>query len=299
MARPVSCSLSHRIAHGYIATHTIENSPSILAQCKASVRCRVAHCLLVKQEPDEPRGTGGRKRTHGEREQTTSAAAEPVKEHQNGFDPLDEVSGELEQEEFNHSQPDDSELRGLDVQQQQDRRPQLEMDTNCDIHQGQTPPHSHPQGLPQHDDNDASAPHQSDERDAPAAPLNQRNRVKIETLAVLPKQRDAIVSAHVNGSASKKDLKEVKRYLENIDPQTVEKVYGEGKYIPWHGDGKSQSQTYITFQTKSMHTSGQPPKYVTIVARKRKTDAYVTYESSTWSESTKTIIDEMIKAIKV
>ncbi|KAG1783799.1 cyclin-like protein [Suillus placidus] len=46
-----------------------------------------------------------------------------------------------------------------------------------------------------------------------------------------------------------------------------------------------------------MHTSGQPPKYITIVARKGRTEAYVTYESSTWSETAKTIIDEMIKAI--
>ncbi|KAG1722215.1 uncharacterized protein EDB91DRAFT_215431 [Suillus paluster] len=114
----------------------------------------------------------------------------------------------------------------------------------------------------------------------------------------LKQSRHTAMSAHVDGSASKKDLKEVKQYLENVDPEKVEKVYGEGKYIPWHGDRKSQSQTNITFQTKSMHTSGEPPKYVIIVARKGKPGAYVTYESSTWSDSVKTIIDEMIKAIE-
>jgi hypothetical protein len=90
----------------------------------------------------------------------------------------------------------------------------------------------------------------------------------------------------------------VKQYLENIDPEKVEKTYGRGKYSDWHGDRKSQSQTDITFQMKSIYSSGQPPKYITIVARKRRTEAYVTYESSTWNETTKTIIDEMIKAIE-
>jgi hypothetical protein len=107
------------------------------------------------------------------------------------------------------------------------------------------------------------------------------------------------MSAHVNESVSKKDLKQVKQYLENIDPNDVEKTYGMGKYTNWHGDGKSQSKTDITFQTKSMCTSGKPPTYITIVARKGRTEAYVTYESSTWDETAKTIIDEMIKAIKV
>ncbi|KAG2044689.1 hypothetical protein BDR03DRAFT_937021 [Suillus americanus] len=107
--------------------------------------------------------------------------------------------------------------------------------------------------------------------------------------------------AHVNVTerASKKDLKQVKQYLESIHPENVEKGYGRGRYIPWHGDGKSQSRTNITFQTKSMCTSGKPPTYITIIARKGRTEAYVTYESSTWSESARTIIDEMIKAIKV
>jgi hypothetical protein len=91
----------------------------------------------------------------------------------------------------------------------------------------------------------------------------------------------------------------VKQYLENIDPEKVEKTHGNGKYIAWHGDGKSQSKTNITFQTKSMLTSGKPPKYITIVGRKGRTEAYVTYESSTWDETTKTIIDKMIEAIKV
>jgi hypothetical protein len=91
----------------------------------------------------------------------------------------------------------------------------------------------------------------------------------------------------------------VKQYLENMDPKAG-KMFGKGRYSPWHGDGKSQSKTNITFQTMSMYTSGQPPKYITIVAKKKMTDAYVTFESSTWSEtSTKTIIDEMIKAIDV
>jgi hypothetical protein len=89
----------------------------------------------------------------------------------------------------------------------------------------------------------------------------------------------------------------VKQYLENIDPEDVEMLHGKGQYINWHGDGKSQSQTNITFQMKSMYSNGKPPKYVTIVARKGRTEAYVTYESSTWNETAKTIIDEMIKAI--
>jgi hypothetical protein len=93
----------------------------------------------------------------------------------------------------------------------------------------------------------------------------------------------------------------VKQYLENMDPKAG-KMFGKGRYSPWHSDGKSRSKTNITFQTMSMYTSGQPPKYITIVAKKRKTEAYVTYESPTWSDSetsTKTIIDEMIKAIEV
>lgn len=110
------------------------------------------------------------------------------------------------------------------------------------------------------------------------------------------------MSAYVNPKASKKDLKQVKQYLEKLNSKKPEKkpekVYGLGKYADWHGDGKSQSQTNITFQTKSMQTNGKPPKFITIVAKKGTTDAYVTFESSTWDEtSIKTIIDEMIKAI--
>lgn len=92
----------------------------------------------------------------------------------------------------------------------------------------------------------------------------------------------------------------MKQYLEKINPNKPEKVYGLGMYTPWHGEGKSQSQTNITFQTKSMQTNGKPPKYITIVAKKGMTDAYVTFESSTWNEtSIKTIIDEMIKVVDV
>lgn len=81
-------------------------------------------------------------------------------------------------------------------------------------------------------------------------------------------------------SASKKDLKEVKQYLENIDTGSVEKVHGVGQYKPWYRDGKSQSQTNITFQTKSQKGSGEPTKYITIVARKKQSAALVTYEST-------------------
>ncbi|GJJ09049.1 hypothetical protein Clacol_003271 [Clathrus columnatus] len=104
------------------------------------------------------------------------------------------------------------------------------------------------------------------------------------------------MSVTINSSASKKDLKEVSQYLDNIDTSKVEQVYGVGQYKPWHGDGKSQSQTNITFQTKSQETTGKPITYVTIVAKKGKTDAYVTYTSTTW-DSAKTIIDAMIKAL--
>ncbi|KAG2044690.1 hypothetical protein BDR03DRAFT_1003939 [Suillus americanus] len=109
------------------------------------------------------------------------------------------------------------------------------------------------------------------------------------------------MSAHVNKNVSKKVLKQVKKYLENIDPEKVEKGHGMGKYTAWHGDSKAKSGTDITFQTMSMLTSGKPPTYITIVAPKGRTEAHVTYESSTWStsESAKPIIDEMIKAIKV
>jgi len=78
----------------------------------------------------------------------------------------------------------------------------------------------------------------------------------------------------------------VRQYLENIDASKVEKVYGKGKYTAWHGDGKSQSDTKITFQTKSLETSGKPTQYVTIVAKKGKTDAYITYTSAVWDEET-------------
>ena len=108
-----------------------------------------------------------------------------------------------------------------------------------------------------------------------------------------------IHSRHIQENASKNDLKQVKQYLEKIDPEKVGKTHGYGKYTAWHGDGKSQSQTDITFQTKSMLTSGKPPKYITIVARKGRTEAYVTYESLTWDETSLGIIDEMIEAIKV
>jgi hypothetical protein len=92
---------------------------------------------------------------------------------------------------------------------------------------------------------------------------------------------------------SKKDLKEVKHYLDNISTTKIEQVYGVGQYRPWHGDGKSQSRTNITFQTKSQKTSGQPPQYITIVARKGKTDAYVTHTSGTWDSADK-IIEAML-----
>ncbi|KAL9710450.1 hypothetical protein Ac2012v2_006750 [Leucoagaricus gongylophorus] len=100
------------------------------------------------------------------------------------------------------------------------------------------------------------------------------------------------MSVTVNPNASKKDLKEVKQYLNNVDATKVEQVYGEGQYKSWHGDRKSQSQTNITFQTKSQKTSGDPPKYITIIASKGKTDAYVTYTSDTW-DSADTIIEAM------
>jgi hypothetical protein len=106
------------------------------------------------------------------------------------------------------------------------------------------------------------------------------------------------MSVRVNEKMSKNERKQVKQYLENIDPDGVEKTYGMGRYTNWHGDGKSQSKTDITFQTKSMRTNGKPPTYITIVAKKGMTEAYVKYESSTWDETAKTIIDEMIKAIK-
>ncbi|KAF7767995.1 hypothetical protein Agabi119p4_7238 [Agaricus bisporus var. burnettii] len=104
------------------------------------------------------------------------------------------------------------------------------------------------------------------------------------------------MTAVVNRNASKKDLKEVKQYLDNIDTSKIEQVYGDGQYKPWHGDGKSQSQTNITFQTKSQITSGKPPEYITIVAKKGKTEAYVTYTSSTW-DSAATIIQAMLNAL--
>jgi len=92
----------------------------------------------------------------------------------------------------------------------------------------------------------------------------------------------------------------VKSYLENI-PDTVQMYYGKGMYEEWHGDSKSQSGTKIVFQTKSMLKSAET-LYVTIVAQKKQSNAYVTYESSTWPgpkdvHPAKPIIAEMIKAI--
>ncbi|KAG2127102.1 hypothetical protein DEU56DRAFT_903291 [Suillus clintonianus] len=111
------------------------------------------------------------------------------------------------------------------------------------------------------------------------------------------------MSAYVNRNASKKDLKAVKQYLENMDPKKkAESVYAVKDYAPWHGDGKSQtlSPKGIAFQTKSMYTSGEPQGYKTVVTLKGKSDAYVTYESPTWNANIGTIIiDEMIKAINL
>jgi len=87
-------------------------------------------------------------------------------------------------------------------------------------------------------------------------------------------------TASVPSNIGKKQRKEVKAYLENIDPNKVEKVYGVGKYAPWHGDGKSQSQTNVTFQTKSQQTNGKPTEYITIVTVKKKSEAFVEYRST-------------------
>ncbi|KAG1867904.1 hypothetical protein DFJ58DRAFT_723773 [Suillus subalutaceus] len=83
-------------------------------------------------------------------------------------------------------------------------------------------------------------------------------------------------SAHVNVTerASKKDLKQ---------------KWG-GTPLGMVTESRSPKRT-SPFQTKSMCTSGKPPTYITIVARKGRTEAYVTYESSSCTESTKTIID--------
>lgn len=78
----------------------------------------------------------------------------------------------------------------------------------------------------------------------------------------------------------------MRQYLDNIEPSKVEKVYGKGQYTAWHGDGKSQSDTKITFQTKSLETSGKPTEYVTIVAKKKQSEAYVTYTSGVWTTDT-------------
>ena len=93
--------------------------------------------------------------------------------------------------------------------------------------------------------------------------------------------------------ASKKDLKEASKYLENIDPNKVEAVFGVGKFTPWHGDGKSQSQTNITFQTKSIKQS-DVVKYVTEVTKKKGKDYFVKHESDTWDKAAD-IINAMIQ----
>ena len=93
--------------------------------------------------------------------------------------------------------------------------------------------------------------------------------------------------------ASKKDLKEASKYLENIDPNKVEAVFGVGKYTPWHGDGKSQSKTNIIFQTKSIKQNDEV-KYVTEVTKKNGKDYFVKHESDTW-EKAEDIIDAMVQ----
>jgi hypothetical protein len=75
-------------------------------------------------------------------------------------------------------------------------------------------------------------------------------------------------------------------------------VYGVGEYKPWHGDNKSGSGTNIIFQTMSLETSEDPPKYITIVAKKKQTDYFVKYESDTWDESAETIIEDMLDALR-
>lgn len=74
-------------------------------------------------------------------------------------------------------------------------------------------------------------------------------------------------------------------------------MYGKGRYQNWHGDGKSQSGTKIIFQTLSMETSGKPPQYITIVAKKGTTADFIKYEAATW-DSAATIIDAFITELQ-
>ena len=109
---------------------------------------------------------------------------------------------------------------------------------------------------------------------------------------------DQYLAWTLQDKASKKELKQVKQYLENIDTSKVEKVFGKGRYEEWHGDNKSGSGTDIVFQTKSLETSKKPHVYITIVAKKGRSEAYVTYESKSWDDvSAKTIIDDFIAAL--
>jgi len=98
----------------------------------------------------------------------------------------------------------------------------------------------------------------------------------------------------IQETAEKSDLKLVKEYLENI-PHDVQFHHGKKGEQVGHGDSKSETGKMIVFQTKSMQESTEK-KYVTKVMD--MTDkVYVTYESPTWPNSAKTIIDEMIRAI--
>jgi hypothetical protein len=91
----------------------------------------------------------------------------------------------------------------------------------------------------------------------------------------------------------KNDLKEIKKFLESLDYSKLKKVYGVGKFEPWEGDNNSQSGGSI-FQILSEETTGKDHKYITIVRKKKTTDALVTHESHSWEESAKKIVEEII-----
>jgi hypothetical protein len=96
----------------------------------------------------------------------------------------------------------------------------------------------------------------------------------------------------------KSTLKALKHYLEGINTDQVTPQKAKNAWMPWHGDGKSQSsQGGLVFHTRSIESNGE---YITKVSPKGKADPiYISYTSNTWGASpAKTVIAAMLKALE-
>ncbi|KAG5734242.1 hypothetical protein E4T56_gene14028 [Termitomyces sp. T112] len=110
-----------------------------------------------------------------------------------------------------------------------------------------------------------------------------------------------IVLARAAGTAviaglSKGQKNNVKEYLENIPTDMVEVQFGNKKWLPWHGDNKSQatSDAHRAFQTQSL-TNGAD--FLTIVSPKKDPKAWIKYTSRE-SEDAHTIVSAMLAVLQ-